>query len=49
MSTDDALPPRRPETEEALPAGRLAGEPSRGSGVDQAAATGTGTDLNDAS
>ena len=47
MSTDDALPPRRPETEEALPAGRLAGEPSRGSGVDQAAATGTGTDLND--
>ncbi|HEY8664317.1 MAG TPA: ATP-binding cassette domain-containing protein, partial [Propionibacteriaceae bacterium] len=47
MSTDDALPPRRPETEEALPAGRLAGEPSRGSGVDQVAATGTGTDLND--
>lgn len=47
MSTDDALPPRRPETEEALPAGRLAGEPSRGSGVDQVAATGTGTGLND--
>ena len=47
MSTDDALPPRRPETEEALPAGHLAGEPSRGSGIDQVAAAGTGTDLND--
>jgi len=47
MSTNDALPPRRPETEEALPAGSLAGEPSQRSGGDQVASSGTGTDLQD--